>query len=152
MLLSCDPEYGYNLCAVAGNSLGRTASEESRKKMSLSRRGRKFSEEHKLKLSNSLKGKNAGEKNPNFGKFGPDSVQWGRKHSPEALRKISVRSSGANNPRAIPVFQFSLSGEFIKAWGCGQDAARALGMPSANNIYSCCKNRPGCKSAGGFIK
>lgn len=86
-LYACDGDFGYNQCPTAGNMLGfkfskesrariskrmsgnkhrlgkespfkgKTHSEESKKKMSLSRKGRKISEEWKANLSASLKGR-----------------------------------------------------------------------------------------------
>lgn len=53
---------GYNLCPVAGNTMGRHCSEETRKK-----------------ISNSLIGKMVGDKNPNYG----------RKHTVDTKKRIS---------------------------------------------------------------
>jgi len=54
----------YNILTTAGSRLGRIHTEESRLKMSNSSKGRKFSEETKKLLSLAKKGMN----NPNFGK------------------------------------------------------------------------------------
>lgn len=46
----------YNINKMAGSSLGMKASEETKKKQSVLRRGRKLSEEHKQKISQGCKG------------------------------------------------------------------------------------------------
>lgn len=48
---ACIKEYGYNINPIAGNSLGTKLSEETRRKMSISRIGKKMSPESKLKMS-----------------------------------------------------------------------------------------------------
>lgn len=57
----------YNILKTAGSSLGFYLSEESKAKISSSKKGilrEKFTEEHKTALSNALKGKNKGENSP----------------------------------------------------------------------------------------
>ena len=141
MLDSCNPSVGYNLCSVAGSSRGRKPSAETRKKMSDIRKGRKFSEEHKAAIGRAHKGR----KKPR----GYDARHFlGHHHTEESKQKIREAFSGAKNHRAIPVYQFSKSGEFIRRWDCGQDAATALDINSGN-LYFCCKG--GLKTSGGFI-
>ena len=65
-------------------NLGRRASEETKKKLSLAGLGRKMSEEFKKKLSDRTKG----EKNPMYGKH----------PSEETRARLSKRSAGKNNP------------------------------------------------------
>lgn len=55
---------------------------------------------------------------------------------------------GTAHHDAKSVLQFSVTGEFIKEWGCLIEASRALGITSTN-ICSCCKLR--IKTAGGFL-
>lgn len=52
---------GYNMTKGGEGSIGRTLSEEQKKKISESNKGRKFSEEHRKKLSKTLKGKRKSE-------------------------------------------------------------------------------------------
>ena len=54
---------GYNLCPIAGSTIGRKFSEEAKQNMRNARKGLKLSEEHKRKISESLKGnkRNAGK-------------------------------------------------------------------------------------------
>lgn len=75
---------GWNLSKEArikiGNKLrGRTFSEETRKKMSISHRNKKLTKEHKLNISKSMLGKN--------------NHFYGKKHSKEARVKISKANS-----------------------------------------------------------
>lgn len=60
--------------------------------------GHKHSKEQKTKWSNERKGSIAGDKNPNYGKFGPYHPAYGRKLSEEAKERLSKRMLGANNP------------------------------------------------------
>lgn len=141
MLDSCNPSVGYNLCSVAGSSRGRKPSAETRKKMSDIRKGRKFSEEHKAAIGRAHKGR----KKPS----GYDARHFLLSLSRRKIFKQKIREafSGAKIV-AIPVYQFSKSGEFIRKWDCGQDAATALDINSGN-LYFCCKG--GLKTSGGFI-
>jgi group I intron endonuclease len=50
-----NPEY--NICKIAGNSLGRKFSEETKQKIRFSLKGKPKSEEHKRKIGESHKGK-----------------------------------------------------------------------------------------------
>jgi group I intron endonuclease len=60
-------------------------SEEHKKKLSESQRKKKLTEEHKQNISNSIKGEN----HPWFGK----------KHSEETKKKISISRTGVSNPK-----------------------------------------------------
>ena len=70
-------EGGYNLTWGGDGSYGYKHSEESKKKMSLSKLG-----------------KYEGNKNPNYGKTGIDSIWFGKKHSPETKQKMSKNMQG----------------------------------------------------------
>ena len=73
----------YNICLIAGSSLGLKLSEETKRKLSEFNVGRKHSEETKQKISLSLMG-NARNNNV------------GRKHSEETKQKISLSMMGKN--------------------------------------------------------
>lgn len=51
---------------------------------------------------------------------------------------------------SIPVLQYSTSGELLKEYKSVSEAARQNSM-SAGNISSCCSNRKGYYTRGGFI-
>jgi group I intron endonuclease len=80
---------GYNIAEGGGKSptLGKTLSEETKKKIGNANKGRKWTEERKKKKSLEYSGKG----NPFYGKtFAPDKHPWiGRKHSDETRRKMS---------------------------------------------------------------
>ncbi|MBQ3996665.1 MAG: HNH endonuclease [Bacteroidales bacterium] len=96
---------------------------------------------------------------------------YGKKHSEETKRKISVAASkrvGNLNPfygkrhseetrkiismfrseSGIPVVQMSKGGEFIREWKSAAFAARELGISSASSISECCRGKR--KTIGGF--
>lgn len=78
-----NPEY--NICRIAGSTLGKKHSEDAKKKMSESRKGKyigknssrygkKVSEETKNKMKKAQKGNNYGKKNPMYGKPKPQNA------------------------------------------------------------------------------
>jgi group I intron endonuclease len=71
-----DPAYGYN---ITGGGIAAKHTEETKRKISLIRKGRHPSLETIKKISESNKGLQAGERNPFFGK----------KHTEESRRKMS---------------------------------------------------------------
>ena len=103
----------YNLCiAPMGFCVaGRKVSEESRKKMSVARRGKIISSETRTKLSYA----NMGEKNGMYGRkhteetkkkisanrssiSGKNNPMYGKKHSDESKKKISAAQKGKKKP------------------------------------------------------
>ncbi len=83
---SYDPEYGYDICKIAGNTLGCSwkLSEETKIKMSEARMGNK----------NPNFGGNKGNKNPMFGKCQSDRSK--RKNRETQIK--NGKNSGKNNP------------------------------------------------------
>lgn len=63
-------------------------------------------------------------------------------------RKNFVMKKGAESPLAIPVLQYSTSGEFIAEYGSVTEAANALGL-GKGDISNCLSGRS--KTSGGFI-
>jgi len=110
---------------------------ESIKKMSMSRLGKSPSnkgisckEETKIKISNSLKG----EKNFNYGKHFSD----------EHKRKISESNK---KPQMKPIYQYSLSDEFIKEYESILSASIETNI-NKSIIGKCCRGLG--QTAGGF--
>jgi group I intron endonuclease len=66
--------------------------------------GAKHSEEQKKKWSEQRKGSITGEKNPNYGKFGPSHPSYGRRLSEETKEKLSIQKMGSNNPNYGKVY------------------------------------------------
>ena len=104
---------------------GRIASDETRAKMSITKKGRTFSEEHKAKISVALKGKRrpkatiikisiamSGENHPNYGKHHSEETKalmsaaqsgethhmYGKHLSDGVKVKLSIAKSGENSP------------------------------------------------------
>ena len=67
-------ENGYNTCIVAGNTLGKGHSEETKQKLRKYRTGKRMSEESKKKISIAHKGKN--------------NYFYGKTHTEEAIEKM----------------------------------------------------------------
>lgn len=61
-------------------------------------RGRVHTDEQRKKWSEARKGSITGEKNPNWGKTGPNHHSYGRKLSEETKKKLSAQKKGENNP------------------------------------------------------
>ena len=74
----------------------------------------------------------------------------GGKISGKIVGKITGKKNGAINGKknAIPILQFTKSGEFIKEWPSAREAYRQLGI-NYKNICNCLKGRR--ESAGGYI-
>ena len=81
----------YNVYLTAGSSLGTKRSEETKRKMSVTRTGKKKSDEHKRKLSAALVGIKRSEETKR--KIG--DAQVGKKLSSETKRKIGAASRAA---------------------------------------------------------
>lgn len=80
----------YNICKVAGSSLGRKCSRKTRRKLSEAQRGKKHSEESKRKMSKAQKGKMHSEET----KKKISEANMGRVPSEETKRKISEANMG----------------------------------------------------------
>jgi group I intron endonuclease len=94
------------------------------------RKGIPMTEEAKSKISESLKG---------------------RPKSDEMRQRLSEALKGKKRPpatwRHVAVQQLNKDGSLVKVWGCGSDAAKALGIHNSN-INKCLKGHLG--SSGGF--
>lgn len=142
-------EYGYNLREGGHSS---HMSEETKRKMSESRKGKKQSEETIRKRLENMKD----EGHPNYG----------RPLSEEVKRKVGDAIKGEKHPmygkhfteehkqkikaslKKQKVVQCDLQGNVIKVWDSMGEAERELGM-SKGNISACCRGK--AKTVNGFI-
>ncbi len=106
-LCSYLPEYGYNICRVAGSCLGVKLSEEHKRKISEANLGKKLSEETKRKISKAAQGRKLSEEQKkkllaaNLGKKMSEGTKRkiskasrGRRHTEEAKKKMSEARRG----------------------------------------------------------
>lgn len=82
-----DINEGYNIYPGGNNS---KLPPETRLKLSIAHKGKILSEEHKLKISKAT----SGENNPMYGMKGELAPFYGRKHSPESIKKMSEAKKG----------------------------------------------------------
>lgn len=129
---------------IRKSQTGKKMSKESKLKMSKARKGRVpwnkdktgvFSEDTLKKISEALKGEN----NPNYGKH----------HTEDARRKISIahkgKRTGTENPNAKKVICITTG----KIFNCINDAAKYYNIKSPSNITACCSET--YKSCNGLI-
>lgn len=115
--------YGYN--RDPGNGVRREVSESTRLKISESHK-------HRTHIS--------GPAHPQWGKRGPDSQNYGRKHTPE--ERALMR---ANNTHKIAVVCIETGERFDSA----QEAAEAYNT-CYGSILNCCRCKPHYNTAGGW--
>jgi group I intron endonuclease len=144
----------YNLAPTAGNTLGFSFSIESKKKMSIKRKGINLSPETCLKMSESKKG----EKHSSYGKKA--SIETRQKQSDwqknmsdelrERLTNLKKLRCGKNNVTSKPVYQIDKNtNEIIKKWDAVRTASKELQI-SHSGIVRCCNNKINYKTAYGF--
>lgn len=88
--------------------------------------------------------------NPNRG-YNSDLGGTCEKHSQKVKQKMSENHAdfnGVKHPRATPVNQYDLQGNFIKTWDYVRQAAKELGL-AESSIYDCCSGKK--KRVGNFM-
>lgn len=102
----CSVRNGYNIAPVAGSSLGRTASEETRRKLSIAGKGRILSPEHRAKLIGrpvsletraKIAAKHLGKPKPRHTpeqRAARSAWQKGRRNSPDSTAKTAEAQKG----------------------------------------------------------
>ena len=152
-----DWRFGYNLRPGADGPLH----PETRKRMSLSRKGRRgnvgfvMPDETKNKLSVSLTEYYKTHPNPMEGKHHSqetkDRISKNNRNPPEETRKKMRENhydvSGVNNPSAKPIRQLSVSGEVIAEFPYAKMAAQKYDL-DLSSIIKCCRGK--CKTCGGY--
>lgn len=151
-----DSDYGYNLRDGGDGPF----SERSRKKMSLSRLnnkhclGNRLSDETREKISLSLKKYYSCHDGTFLGRHhSPQTIEAlkHRKPSDDTRRKMSENHwnmSGANNPSARRVSQFTLDGKLISEYPYASMAAQQYNL-DLSSIIKCCRGKK--KTCGGYI-
>ena len=94
---SYDRNFGYNLRPKAESNRGYKNSEETRKKLSLLKKGKRYTEEHKRKISESNKGKKLSKEHRlkiSLSRKGKLSTRVNYKHSDKTKVKIGVGNKG----------------------------------------------------------
>lgn len=162
-----NPEKGYNI-EPGGNKnkhlseetkqklreshLGKTMSEESRRKMSKAQSGegngmygKHHSEEAKKKMSKAKKGK-PGHPCSDYAKERARQANLGKIVPEETRKKLSESHMGqpAHNKIMIPVYCVELD----RVFACPSDAVKELGVGNTNNILACCEHIR--KTCGGY--
>ena len=110
------------------------------------RYGKHFTEEQKKKISESHKGKVA----PNKGK--PMSEEQKKILSDKAKERYANpenRLTGQKSKLSKIINQYD-GDIFIRTWYGAKEIKRELGIDNTQ-ISRCCKHKPGCKTAGGFL-
>lgn len=127
---------------ISAKLIGGKRSQESRDKISKSRKGKLFSEEHKKALSENnarfWKGKIKTEES----KKKQSVICTGRKLSEYHRKMISEGKKGKFSPHAFTVIQYDLGMNFIKEHRSLPEAALFSGIPKSTIHVSIHKNRP----------
>lgn len=150
-----DPRFGYNLWDGKSKRSPMSATIVSQSRLGNKKcLGRVLSNETRAKIATSLSDYYSTHDNPFLG----------RHHTSEAIEKLRHRVfseetrmkmrnnhadvSGANNPSAKAVEQYTKDGEFVASYSYAKQAADSLNI-DLSSIIKCCRGKN--KSAGGFI-
>jgi group I intron endonuclease len=148
----------FNICKVAGNTLGVKLSKETKRKLSEAHKGKKMgphSEETKRKISKANKGKKRSEET----KRKLSEINKGKRHSKEARRKIGEANKGRKLSKEhrrklsearkdkVPVLQLTKEGVIVNTFESITDASRKTGV-NRRNIQACLNGRK--THAGGW--
>jgi group I intron endonuclease len=148
---------GLNLRYTATTDKSGFMSNESKQKMSESRKGIVFSDEWKANLGKVWKGRKHSEET----KLKMSNAAKGKKKNPEHIAKIQAtlktiqmpkrseetkRLQSLNNGKSRAVIQMDLQGNYIAEFRSAMEACRVLGI--SRNITSACNGS--LKQSGGF--
>ena len=85
------------------------------------------------------------DENPQNPKF--DNLEW---CTHKENMNYGTRSKRLGLKHRKMINQYDKKGNFIKTWDCACEAAKELKL-NVSNIISCCRNRKGFDTAGGYI-
>ncbi|HFK1435009.1 TPA: NUMOD3 domain-containing DNA-binding protein [Bacillus cereus] len=143
--------YGYNETKGGDNGfLGETHSKETREKISRANKGRIASEETRKKMSETRK-LITGDKHHLYGKTGEKCFNYGKRHSDDAKSKMRNaklgKYTGKDSPHAVSIIQLTIDNELVAKHDSVKDASVSVGGKSPNIVKVCKGER---KSAYGF--
>jgi group I intron endonuclease len=127
----------YNICKIAGSSLGVKRRKESREKMRKAHLGEKHPEWRNKIKSISQGGENHWTKKKNFS-------EESKKRMSEAQKRLY--KSGYQNPNKKTILQYNKNGEFIKKW---YSISSAVEFYKTQGIKQCLNKKN--KTSAGFI-
>lgn len=150
-----DPDFGYNLYDGAGGKAESTVERIHQSRLGTTACvGRVLSDTTKSKISNSLKAYYSTH----------DGSFKGKHHTAETIAALSNRTisddtrrkmrenhadcSGANNPSAKSILQFTKDGKFVSEYEYAKQASDKYNI-DLSSIIKCCRNK--AKSAGGYV-
>lgn len=147
------PKLGNTWCSVSDETRekignfhrGKKMSEEAIRKITIAKIGKTASDETKKKMSKCKKG----EKNYWFNKKMPKEARENMSKAKKGMKFSEEFIQMVANINKIPVIQMDLKGNFIKEWPSAKDAGKAISI-SNPGITACCRNKPKYKTAGGF--
>ena len=127
--------YGYNLCEGGNLTIGYHHTENS-----------------KLKMSKSKKGMYKGKNNPMYGKSGILAPAYGKHLTEEHKRKISEAKKGKANYHTITLYksvdQYDIYGNYIKTWESIASVEKELNI-KGTHISRVCRGKG--KTTGGYV-
>ena len=153
-LHTCDNNFGYNLTLGGDGLSGYNPTEETRKKMSESKKGRKLSDETKKKMSDASKGRNVGRSHTSE-ELAKMRGKKRKKKTTSKIRNNTDRPLSEATKRKIQesshkkmVLQKDIDGNVLKQYDSISSASRETGV-NLGNISSCCNKH--IPMAGGFV-
>lgn len=120
-------EFGYNIAEGGNTTSGIKLTKERRQQISECNRQRVMSQETKEKLRLANLGKKANnETKQRMGdqRKGAKNPFYGKTHSDEAKRKVSIANAGANNKKSYAIAQYTIEKQFVRLCGSLREAEK----------------------------
>ncbi|AGE49267.1 GIY-YIG catalytic domain-containing endonuclease [Acanthocystis turfacea Chlorella virus Br0604L] len=111
---------------------GKTPSAETKQKMSEAQKGEK-SHMYRKTLTDETKRKMSDAKT------GEKHYLYGKSLSDETKQKLSIAKSGKNNPLSKKVYQYDISGAFVRSFDSSEEAAKFLNKKTGGSIRRCAR-------------